>query len=284
MDLCDVVNIISLPPITPTSADPRRCTTCRKAATTTPLSRCARCGTACYCTRSCQLTDWKAHKQTCGKPARDFPPDFQWFNHPFFAAAAAATETGGVNDLHALTRYAVVRHVGLDSAAWLNTQDRASVHSRIIDAYRIRMQEENGVFPGVFPFRDYQPVPHFQRFLELATSAGCLPGWWHEYHTQRCVRIATREDGGACVLRPITTLEFQERYGYDEDADWRLVVTQLRRVAKQVYGSEAKRPRDMHFLEGLPYIRRNREWGVVRLHAPGVPYGRSGSSNWSAGG
>lgn len=91
------------------------------------------------------------------------------------------------------------------------------------------------------------------------------------------------EDGSACVLRPVTASELRERYSYD-GGDWKRVVTQLRRIAKQVYGCEASRPLDPHFLEGLPYVRRSKEWGVVDIRAVGSRRGGFGSLNWSYGG
>lgn len=256
-------------PLSPPTTEPPRCATCRKAATgaSTPLSRCAKCKTTTYCSRVCQVTDWKSHKKACGKlvlpppvTPPGFPAGFQWFNHPFFAPVP---EAGGINDLHSLTRYAVVTHMGMTSAGWLSAQDRATCFSNVIDAYRIRMQEENGVYPGVFPDRGYKPVMHFHHFMKQARKADCLPAWWHEDHTRICGNLATREDGGACIMRPVTTGELMNRYGEDGN-DWKMVITQLRRVAREVYGTEAQRPNDPHFLEYLPYIRVNGQWGVLR--------------------
>lgn len=124
------------------------------------------------------------------------------------------------------------------------------------------MQEENGVFPGIFQNRGYKPTPHFREFLELAESRRCLPPWWHEDHLRICVNQATREDGGACIMRPVNSYELEDRYG-DDGKDWRMVVTMLRRVAKAIYGCEARRPEDLHLYEKLPYVRENGQWKLM---------------------
>lgn len=45
------------------------CTTCEK--TSQNLNRCARCGTAAYCSAECQRTDWPVHKAVCTMPVED---------------------------------------------------------------------------------------------------------------------------------------------------------------------------------------------------------------------
>jgi hypothetical protein len=46
-----------------------RCTTC--SSTKAPLNRCGRCGTATYCSDTCQKKDWNVHKDVCGMSMED---------------------------------------------------------------------------------------------------------------------------------------------------------------------------------------------------------------------
>ncbi|KAJ7038409.1 hypothetical protein C8F04DRAFT_951224 [Mycena alexandri] len=49
------------------------CTVCRKATS----QKCARCGTAFYCTAEHQKSDWKTHKYACVAPARSLATAFK---------------------------------------------------------------------------------------------------------------------------------------------------------------------------------------------------------------
>ncbi|TID20729.1 hypothetical protein E6O75_ATG05493 [Venturia nashicola] len=55
-----------------TSLDLAKCTTCKSAAESgKSLNRCGRCGTASYCSGSCQQRDWPVHKAVCTMSMED---------------------------------------------------------------------------------------------------------------------------------------------------------------------------------------------------------------------
>jgi splicing suppressor protein 51 len=194
------------------------CTVCHKAAP--ELKKCAKCLVTPYCSRECQKAAWKVHKRTCGKGIANntklSPPEGleQPITNPF-------------------TR--------LNEGTWLHDRPEEDVYRLLIDAYRLRVEdncnlEDQWDDDCLYAFEGPgQPngLKGFRRFCRLAGSQpGFLPPWWDEEAQIEC------EDFGmdTSVFRfqdlwcPVEASEIMWHYG-----DERFPM-QLRMLAETVYG------------------------------------------------
>ena len=138
--------------------------------------------------------------------------------------------------------------------------EKFSAYEFAIDAYRLRLTDENGVLGLLgLPKRKYKPIQHFGQFLDEAHSKATLPAWWiagGELLNMMCIRLAMKTDGGACILQCFGSGDMSEKYGYDG------VVSQLRRFAADVYGQSVSPLAQCERLKGrgLWIVEDNGEW------------------------
>ncbi|KAK3361882.1 putative MYND domain protein [Lasiosphaeria ovina] len=193
------------------------CTACKKGPPEVSLKYCAKCSTTPYCSRDCQKDDWKTHKKICGKQD---PPPRRSSAPPTSSALDAA-----VSD--PFTR--------LDNGTWLYDRPEKDVFHLLIDAYRMRMEDnykidgkcdEDSIYGGS---RD--GVAGFQRFLDkVASKRGLLPAWWNEEKKAECVRYGQGEDPWARLDSAVEKADVSDHYN-----DGRFPM-QLRMFGEAVYG------------------------------------------------
>ena len=184
----DIRDFKPLPSTTkPTTTTPRQCSTCKKDEKDlpTPLKHCAKCKKTLYCSRECQTTDWKPHKQRCGK-------------------------------------------------AYLQSLPEKDVFAHLVDAYRLRIEDEyvvNGDVSERSLYGGGDPVRDFQRFLDKAEKRDLLlPDWWDGEKRAACVKVARDRRGDHCVFYAVEKSDIRDYYGNP------LMPMQLRMLADKVYG------------------------------------------------
>ena len=149
------------------------CANCSKTQNNAPnLKLCAKCRATRYCSRDCQTAHWKVHKKVCTKQA----------------AAGIANSTSSPNIIHN-TNYESPRvknlekHISkpftrLDNNTWIHDRPEKDVFKLLIDAFRLR-QEDNLVQEGkVDSDSIYQGAPDstagFRKFIQLASTRSNL--------------------------------------------------------------------------------------------------------------
>ena len=109
------------------------------------------------------------------------------------------------------------------------TQEKAM--DRLIDAYRMRVEDDcmyNGKIRGLY---DGDPLPDFRSFLDLAERrAGVLPRWWNQDMRKICEARALDRKNWSCIAYAVEKSDIQEYY---KDS---MMPMQLRMLAEQVYG------------------------------------------------
>ena len=102
---------------------------------------------------------------------------------------------------------------------------------RLIDAYRMRVEDDcmyNGEIRGLY---DGDPLPDFLSFLDLAERrAGVLPRWWNQDMRKICEARALDGKNWSCIAYAVEKSDIQEYY---KDS---MMPMQLRMLAEQVYG------------------------------------------------
>lgn len=204
------------------------CTTCKKQGSdTSPLKRCAKCKTGWYCSRECQKADWETHKKTCARDAAPSNADKNSNPSPVNPARPAAPK-----NLSAAVDKPFHR---LDTKSWLHDRPKQDVYKLLIDAYRLRMEdnftlegkrETDSIYGGC---RDGRVG--FRRFLRLAgkASGAVLPPWWTADHAAECEEAGLR-GGWSSLASKVGKSEIMEHYGERD------MPMQLRMLGEQIYG------------------------------------------------
>ena len=186
------------------------CANCRKrepenATREQKLLKCSRCRDTLYCSRECQVTDWKrGHKMKC-----------------------ALIESASNAFLEAEKEEEAGTH-----SSYLDCFSEEDAMDRLIDAYRLRVEDEYvylGENRGLYALDD--PFPDFCDFLNLAESKkGVLPKWWNRSKRMICHTRALNEDNWCYIRFAVEKSDVQEHY---KDS---MIPMMLRMLAEQVYG------------------------------------------------
>lgn len=122
-----------------------------------------------------------------------------------------------------------------DTKAWLSSLPEAVFYNAIIDAYRLRVEDEyvlsGRAEVGSVHAHDF-PLPHFISFIELARRARILPDSWDPVKSVACQQVALDEDGNACILRAVDKDYLLWKYKDSSP----IVLDVLRMLADKVYG------------------------------------------------
>lgn len=62
-----------------------------------PMQRCGRCKTAFYCSKKCQKSDWKKHKNNCGEPTEKKHDPFYYLNNIAHTVQEASVLAKSIN-------------------------------------------------------------------------------------------------------------------------------------------------------------------------------------------
>ncbi|RMJ21001.1 MYND finger [Aspergillus sp. HF37] len=201
------------------------CTTCKKQGSDTPLKRCAKCKTGWYCSRECQMADWGTHKKTCARIASQTSSNADTKNSKPNTANPPKNLSAAIDKpFHRL-----------ETKSWLHDRPKQDVYKLLIDAYRLRMQdnltldgkrEADSIYGGC---RDGRIG--FRRFLRLAgkASGAVLPPWWTADHAAECEEAGLR-GGWSSLGSAVEKSEIVEHYGE------RYMPMQLRLLGEQIYG------------------------------------------------
>jgi splicing suppressor protein 51 len=211
------------------------CFTCKK--TDVKLKRCAKCSKTKYCSRDCQKANWKAHKKVCTQDAGTSPA----VSRPI--APAAGLPVGIARSI--ANKQAPVPGPGifidkpftrLHNRTWLHARPRKEVYKLLIDAYRLRMEENyslegeaetDSIYGGAA-----DGLEGFRRFLAEARSRlGFLPQWWDGERQRECEALGMTGTGWSDLSTAVGMGDINEHYG-----DPRFAM-QLRIVGETVYGT-----------------------------------------------
>ncbi|KAB5551435.1 hypothetical protein GE09DRAFT_172457, partial [Coniochaeta sp. 2T2.1] len=234
------------------------CQTCQKSPPEVTIKKCAKCSTTPYCSRDCQKADWKSHKKTCGKgpgagsapEENNFAPDTTGDNDsasafsrmlrdslPGSAAGGHTTKMGGTpNPPKGVDGPITKPFTRLDNGTWLHDRPEKDVYRLLIDAYRLRMEDEYNLEGAADEDSIYGGASNgsagFKRFLTKIEkkNRNLLPGWWDESKKAACMALG-RQRGWSNLNQAIEKADIIEQYG---DPQFPM---QLRMFAEPVYGS-----------------------------------------------
>ncbi|KAH6844553.1 hypothetical protein B0I37DRAFT_164930 [Chaetomium sp. MPI-CAGE-AT-0009] len=194
-----------------------RCTICNMPRPEVVPKRCANCSAENgsvmrYCSRSCQIEDWEAHKKVCGTKLSPRRRLDQPIDKPF-------------------TRLA--------NGTWLHDRPEKDVYRILIDAYRLRALDDHTAEGGALGDSQIyggvsSQVRGFRRFLRFANSlSGLLPPWWDAEKRLECESFAMGPSRFQYLRSAVNSGAIMKHY---YDARFPL---QLRILAEEVYGCAA---------------------------------------------
>ncbi|KAK4232691.1 tudor domain-protein 1 [Achaetomium macrosporum] len=203
----------------------RSCTFCHKSPPEVTLKNCAKCSATPYCSRDCQKADWKAHKKVCGKGGGNST-----------GTPGASRADTMLSPPKGLDQPIAKPFTRLDNNTWLHDRPEKDVYRLLIDAYRLRVEDNYNFDGDVDDDSLYGGTPNglrgFKRFLELAGSSGLLPPWWNADKQRECEAFGMNGSSGQFQdLRcAVEKSDIIEHYGDS------LFPMQLRMFAEAVYG------------------------------------------------
>ncbi|KEF59812.1 uncharacterized protein A1O9_04660, partial [Exophiala aquamarina CBS 119918] len=162
------------------------CANCMTTGMQKPLRRCSGCILVDYCSRECQKDHWTKHKPFCN----------------------LAQGKGS-------------------KKAYLTSYEHDEVLRVLIDTYRMRVdtdhsarEEDHGLYyPGKsidgLVWAKGDATEDFQRFLDLAETAGILPKWWTFEDRMNCLAWAINKEDPESIFKPVDQTEIFTRYGGD---------------------------------------------------------------------
>lgn len=194
----------------------KHCAKCQKPQSDlpSPLKRCAKCQTQCYCSRECQKADWKTHKKICATNQQRKPK--------------------AMTDFDAMPAPARDFFKGVSPDDFLHKLPEKDTFIRLIDCYRMRVEDDYkfaGDARGLYAEDD--PLEDFQEFLDLAVKRkGLLPKWWNERKRAACERLAVDATQWAFLGSAVEKSDVIEHYGDS------LMPMKLRILAEKIYGKK----------------------------------------------
>ncbi|KAJ5767031.1 uncharacterized protein N7511_004647 [Penicillium nucicola] len=175
---------------------------------------CGRCLWARYCSRYCQVADWKRHKLTCGNPNPENtyqePTDNRASvtEHAKILAAVARRAAGQGKVEPALQTHVPKPLTQLKALKWLFNRSESDICKLIVDALRLRFWDDDDL-NDMFVLRLMQTGiesivkrDFFELSTKLARKARLLPKWWAQSNTDNLIRFGIadepweREGGG----------------------------------------------------------------------------------------
>ncbi len=194
----------------------KACAKCNKAQSelSIPLKRCAKCQSESYCSRGCQVADWKAHKKSC--------------------AATQQNKPKATTNFDAMPKEAGDFFQDLAPDNYLHKFPEKEAYTQLIDCYRMRVEDDYkfaGDPRGLYNEED--PLPDFKEFLDLAEKrAGLLPKWWKREKRMACERLAVDSTQWSDINSAVEKVDVIKHYGDN------VMPMKLRLLAEKIYGKK----------------------------------------------
>lgn len=214
------------------------CVNCKKSPPEVTLKKCAKCSETQYCSRDCQKTDWKSHKKICGKQnitsGQSGGPGSARFDHSDSAFSASTS----LSPPQGLDAPIAKPFTHLDNGTWLHGRPEADVYRLLIDAYRMRIEDDYTMDGDVALDSIYGGAEDctvgFRRFLTRIEKKkrALLPDWWSDAKKAECIAFGRRggTENWSDLACPVEKADITEHY---RDARFAM---QLRMFAEAVYG------------------------------------------------
>ncbi|KAF3766013.1 hypothetical protein M406DRAFT_223444, partial [Cryphonectria parasitica EP155] len=185
---------------------------------------CERCNVL-YCSYTCLLLDWEAHKKACAPKTTRSRVD-----------ASAGDNSTSSRSAPGLEKHIPNPFTQIDSGAYLHNRPERDVYKLLIDTYRLRMADRCGLegvreadslyAPGVT-----DAMPGFRRFLGLVEAKrGVLPSWWSAEKERECERLGGGGGGWSSLRRKIEKSDVLAHYRDEK------FPMQLRMFGETIYG------------------------------------------------
>jgi len=205
---------------------------CAKCGTTGNLKRCAKCQTTQYCSRECLKGDWKHHKQACSRNAAARPTSGSATATSAGRNTMPNTSTQGPSQ--ALSADLSKPFTALSEKRWLHDRPEQDAYKLLIDAYRLRLEDDYKFSGDVDDDSIYGGAPNgyagFRRFLrKVEKKDGLLPQWWSREKQTACERLG-QASGWSDLSCAIEKSDIMEHYGSAT------IPMQLRMFGESVYG------------------------------------------------
>ncbi|CAH0057614.1 unnamed protein product [Clonostachys solani] len=201
------------------------CVTCKKTAPEVTIKRCAQCSSTPYCSRECQKADWKNHRKVCGKESAGC------------SSSSSPSELGSqASPLKGLEKSVTKPFTRIGNGTWLHDRPETDVYRLLIDAYRLRVEDEYKMEGKIDNDSLYagsgSGLKGFRRFLDcVASHAGLLPSWWHAEKRACCERLGMDPSQWQNLCCAVEKSDIIEHYGMP------YFHMELRMFAEKVLGS-----------------------------------------------
>ena len=208
------------------------------------LKCCAKCKSAYYCNRDCQKAAWKLHKKTCSMRSQTATDESASSNvsgsNPLLSSTAN-TRSQTSPDSVPSNPFTTIQEAfaALDNGTWLENRAEADVFKLLVDAYRLRVQDDykfGGDANEDSLYGNDDPAEGFSRFLRNAERIRKpLPSWWTPAKTLACGSWAEQlmRDGGTWsnLSCAVGKSDIIDHYGHP------MFPMQLRMLAEDIIGS-----------------------------------------------
>jgi splicing suppressor protein 51 len=249
------------PPLFTCSDD--ACTTCGSSGRSI-LQPCCYCQTprVFYCSRMCRNNDWKNHRQQCWSgilSSRKVHFKGSLFNDDR-EKLKKSKDRSTRRARKGLIFQKPFPFEALEKDKWLSKRPRPDVYALLIDAFRLREDDEaessncHQVY-SIYGTADTS-FSGLQNFLLIAQRNERLPSWWTTSDYARCCELGSRgRDSYHSVSRFLEAKDVDARYGAHER-----MPAQLRIFAWKVYGFAVLRKDMPRYLNACIYWEIRAMW------------------------